>query len=203
MPRLETPSETVRFGAFELNLRARELRRNGILVKLSGQPFEILALLLERPGDVVTRKELQERLWPADTFVDFEHGMNNAIKKLRTALGDDAEHPRYVETLARVGYRFIAPAERVSSVEYRRAGEAPGGHATQPADRSSAEGSTVPPGENAATERRHGWPVRRLGLGVAVASAVLLQLLRDLESIVRAWRGRRWGSRVRWWLPIS
>jgi DNA-binding winged helix-turn-helix (wHTH) protein len=148
MPRLETPSETVRFGAVELNLRARELRRNGILVKLSGQPFEILALLLERPGDVVMRKELQNRLWPADTFVDFEHGMNNAIKKLRTALGDDAEHPLYVETLARVGYRFVAPAERMASGEYPRGGEA-----------------TSPPGATSAAEPAaggaHGCLVRR------------------------------------------
>jgi DNA-binding winged helix-turn-helix (wHTH) protein len=151
---------------------------------LSGQPFEILAILLERTGDVVTRKELQERLWPADTFVDFEHGMNNAIKKLRTALGDAAHHPLYVETPARVGYRFIAPAERV---QYPRRGEATGGpgatSAAESADRSSAEGAekTVPPSERTATEPRHAWPVRRLGLGVAIAATLLLAGLAGFE----------------------
>lgn len=98
-----------RFGVFEVNLHARELRKQGTRVKLSGHAFEILTLLLERPGDIVTREQLRARLWPADTFVDFEHGLNTAIKKLRATLGDSPESPRYIETLPRVGYRFIAP----------------------------------------------------------------------------------------------
>jgi TolB-like protein/DNA-binding winged helix-turn-helix (wHTH) protein len=101
--------EKVRFDAFVLDLRAGELRKHGIRIKLQDQPFQILQILLEHPADVVTRDELQQRLWPADTFVDFEHGLYNAIQRLREALGDSAETPRYIETLSRRGYRFIAP----------------------------------------------------------------------------------------------
>jgi len=98
-----------RFGVFELDLRAAELRRNGIRVKLQEQPFQILAELVERPGQVVTREELRNRLWPADTYVDFDHSLNAAIRRLRDALGDSAENPTFVETVARRGYRFLAP----------------------------------------------------------------------------------------------
>ena len=98
-----------RFGVFEINTTARELRKHGVKVRLSGQPFMILEILLERPGQVVTREELQKRIWQEDTFVDFEQGLNGAVKKLRDALGDGAETPRYIETLPKIGYRFIAP----------------------------------------------------------------------------------------------
>ena len=109
---LERPAPTVkRFGTFEVDLRARELRKGGIRIRLQDQPFEILALLLEHPGEVVTREELRQRLWPQGTFVDFEHSLNAAIKRLRAALGDDADNPRFVETLHRRGYRFIAAVE--------------------------------------------------------------------------------------------
>lgn len=101
----------VRFGTFEADLRSGELRRNGARVRLQEQPLQVLAMLLERPGEVVTREELHGRLWSSDTFVDFDHGLNAAIKRLRDALGDSAENPRFVETLARRGYRFIAPVE--------------------------------------------------------------------------------------------
>src|SRR5882724_3507899 len=97
-----------KFGTFEIDLRARELRKGGIRVRLQDQPFEILAMMLDRPGEVVTREELRQRLWPAGTFVDFEHSLNAAVKRLRAALGDDADNPRFVETLPRRGYRFIA-----------------------------------------------------------------------------------------------
>jgi Tol biopolymer transport system component/DNA-binding winged helix-turn-helix (wHTH) protein len=99
----------VRFSIFEVDLRAGELRRNGTKVRLQEQPFQVLAMLLERPGEILTREELRGRLWPADTFVDFDHGLNAAVKRLRDALGDSAENPRFVETLARRGYRFLAP----------------------------------------------------------------------------------------------
>jgi DNA-binding winged helix-turn-helix (wHTH) protein/Tol biopolymer transport system component len=99
----------MRFGIFEIDPRAGELRRNGIKVKLQEQPFQVLAMLLERPGELVGREELQRRLWPADTFVDFDHSLNAAVKRLRDALGDSADNPRFVETLARRGYRFVAP----------------------------------------------------------------------------------------------
>ena len=97
-----------RFGVFELDLRTGELRKHGLRVRLQEQPFQLLALLLEHPGEVVTREELQKKLWPADTFVDFDHGLNKAISKIREALGDSAESPRFVETVARRGYRFLA-----------------------------------------------------------------------------------------------
>jgi len=100
-----------RFGAFEVDPRSGELYKHGIRLKLQDQPFQILALLLEHPGDVVTREELRQKLWPADTFVDFDTGLNSAIKKLRDVLADSAEEPRYVETLPRRGYRFIAHVE--------------------------------------------------------------------------------------------
>ena len=110
---MQAPVQTgrVRFGAFEVDLRSGELRKHGLRVKLQVQPFQILALLLERPGEVVTREELRGRLWPADTFVDFDVGLNTAIKRLRDALCDTAESPRYIETVPKRGYRFIATVE--------------------------------------------------------------------------------------------
>jgi TolB-like protein/DNA-binding winged helix-turn-helix (wHTH) protein/Tfp pilus assembly protein PilF len=104
-----------RFGSFEMDLRAGELRKHGVRIRLQAQPFQILGMLLERPGDVVTREELRQALWPGDTFVDFDHGLNNAINRLREALGDSAESPRFLETLPRRGYRFIAAVEGVPS----------------------------------------------------------------------------------------
>src|SRR5437660_10841006 len=99
----------VRFGNFEIDVRAGELRRNGVKLKLQEQPFQILCMLVERPGEVVTREELRNRLWSADTFVDFDHSLNAAIKRLRVALGESADAPVFIETMARRGYRFIAP----------------------------------------------------------------------------------------------
>lgn len=100
-----------RFGVFQLDVPAGELRKNGVKLKLQDQPFKVLCLLLERPGDLVSREEIRKRLWPADTFVDFDHGLNAAIKRLRDALGESADTPVFIETLARRGYRFIAPVE--------------------------------------------------------------------------------------------
>ena len=107
-------SRIVRFGVFELDLKAGELRRSGLKVKLQEQPLQVLTALLENPGEVVTREELREKLWPADTFVDFDHGLNAAIKRLRDALGESAETPIFVETVSRRGYRFIASVVRDS-----------------------------------------------------------------------------------------
>lgn len=103
------PPQVVRFGPFELDPQAGELRRNGRKVRLDGQPFTILVMLLERPGQVVTREEVKQKLWPADTFVDFEHSINVAVQRLREALQDSASAPRFIETLPRRGYRFIYP----------------------------------------------------------------------------------------------
>src|SRR5487761_102296 len=103
---------TFRFGFFSANPASRELLKLGAKVKLQEQPFQVLAALLERPGEVVTREDLRQRIWPADTFVDFERGLNKAVNRLREALGDSAENPSFIETLPRHGYRFIAPVSR-------------------------------------------------------------------------------------------
>lgn len=102
-------TSSARFGLFELDRRSGELVNQGRRIRLQDQPLQILALLLEHPGEVVTREEIKHRLWPSDTFVDFDHSLNAAMTRLREALGDDADHPVYVETLPRHGYRFIAP----------------------------------------------------------------------------------------------
>src|SRR6476469_5154029 len=106
----------VRFGTFEVDLASGEVRKSGLKLKLTDQPFQVLAILLERPGEVVTREELQKRLWP-DTFVDVDHNLNTAINKIREVLGDSAENPRFVETLPRRGYRFVAPVEGTQTTE--------------------------------------------------------------------------------------
>ena len=105
----------LRFGIFELEPRTGELRKHGVKIRLQGKPLQVLLALVERPGEVVTREELQHRLWTSDVFVDFENGLNTAANRLRIALGDSADHPRYIETLARTGYRFIAPLEVVEA----------------------------------------------------------------------------------------
>jgi DNA-binding winged helix-turn-helix (wHTH) protein len=102
----QTP-RVFRFGVFEVDPREGELRKSGLRIRLQDQPFQVLVMLLEHPGEIVTREELQRRLWPADTFVDFDHSLNSAIKKLREALQDQAENPRFVETVPKRGYRFI------------------------------------------------------------------------------------------------
>jgi cholera toxin transcriptional activator len=101
----------VSFGAFEADLVSGELRKNGLRIRLQEKPFQVLSLLLERAGQMVTREELRDRLWPSDTFVDFDHGLNTAVNKLREALNDTAANPRFVQTVARRGYRFIAPVQ--------------------------------------------------------------------------------------------
>jgi DNA-binding winged helix-turn-helix (wHTH) protein len=128
----------LRFDAYHVDLRTGELRKHGQKVRLAGRPFQILALLLEQPGELLTRKELQDRLWPADTFVDFEHGVNAAIQTLRRALCDSHKKPRFIETLPRRGYRFIAAVEPVES--------SPGATVAPPVDhkRRSAAASPRP-----------------------------------------------------------
>ena len=110
------PSESqLRFDAYHVDLHTGELRKHGRKIRLAGRPFQILALLLEQPGELLTRKQLQARLWPADTFVDFEHGVNAAIQTLRRALCDSHKKPRFIETLPRRGYRFIGAVETIES----------------------------------------------------------------------------------------
>jgi DNA-binding winged helix-turn-helix (wHTH) protein len=116
VPPANDAAKIVRFGVFEVDLTAGELRKSGSKVRLQEQPFQLLAYLLTRSGEVVTRDELREKLWPADTFVDFDHSLNTAVNKVREALGDSASSPRFVETLARRGYRFLGPVNRVGVV---------------------------------------------------------------------------------------
>src|SRR5579864_661549 len=147
---------TRRFGVFELDLRAGELRRNGIKVKLQDQPFQVLTELLERPGEVVTREELRNRLWPGDTYVDFDHSLNAAVRRLRDTLGDSAENPTFVETVARRGYRFLAPVS---------VGPMNGDRATE------RESATVVP---ISAPRRHHWWIAG---AVAAVTLVLIGLV--------------------------
>src|ERR1700692_454676 len=112
---LEAPPPTIlRFGVFEMDARAGELRKHGVRIKLQGQPFHVLTLLLQRPGEVVSREKLRSQIWQSDTFVDFDNGLNTSINKLREALGDSADNPRFIETLPRHGYRFIAAVTKVN-----------------------------------------------------------------------------------------
>jgi TolB-like protein/DNA-binding winged helix-turn-helix (wHTH) protein/Tfp pilus assembly protein PilF len=136
----------LRFGVFELDLRTGELRKHGLRIRFQEQPFQVLATLLEHPGDVVTREELQKKLWPADTFVDFDHGLNKAINKIRDALGDSSDSPRFVETVARRGYRFLAEvktadAAPISTTEPTLAA----GLAAQVRDRTDLAGELAAP----------------------------------------------------------
>src|ERR1051326_5223266 len=127
MPRVSSPGPTVRlFGSFEINLQTNELRKNGMRLRLSGQPSQVLAVLIEHAGELVTREELHSTLWKADTFVDFDHGLNNAVARIREVLDDSSGTPRYVETIPRRGYRFIAPLADVQP-------SIPVGLATEPA----------------------------------------------------------------------
>ena len=119
-PQASTAGRIYRFGVFEVNPAAGELRKSGVRIRLQEQPFQVLLSLLERAGGVVTREELRQKLWPADTFVDFDHSLNTAVNKLREALGDSAANPRYIETLSRRGYRFLAVVE---PLETRRPAE--------------------------------------------------------------------------------
>ncbi len=129
-----------RFGVFEVDAATGELRRQGLRVKLNTQPFQVLLMLLDRPGQLLTREEISRELWPDGTFVDYEHGVNSAINRIREALGDTAASPRFLETLARRGYRFIAPVELMIAGENRSSSvtEAP----ARPEDDSSSSGSS-------------------------------------------------------------
>ena len=188
-PRLQEPlsskNRVVQFGAFELFLDTGELRKHGVRIKLQGKPFQILSALLEEPGRVVTRDELRTRLWPADMFVDFESGLNSAINRLRIALGDSAEHPIYVETMARMGYRFIAPAtstpvhqqaapHQIQEVPKPVLATAAAGPASVVALKPSLQSTRVLPGRSAVAVL--------LGLLVLTAGALLLVLSRAHPS---------------------
>ena len=111
MPADTPPPKGYRFGVFEVDLTTAALRREGLQVRLRGKPFDILVLLLDRPGELISREDLRQRVWSSDTFVDFDHGLNAAMNRLRDAIGDSADNPRFIQTIPRRGYRFIAPVD--------------------------------------------------------------------------------------------
>ncbi len=187
-PRVST---RLRFDGFELDLRAGELRRHGVKLRLRGQPLHVLEILLERAGDVVTREELQSRIWSADTFVDFDHSLHNAIARIREVLGDSAENPRYIETLPRRGYRYIGPLDDENVV-------APGPVVTikpstrdtnEPASRATIGPTNQEPDAGLNLERKRSFPVRNALVVVAL-----------LTLGIAAWTTWRY---VRGELPVS
>jgi TolB-like protein/DNA-binding winged helix-turn-helix (wHTH) protein len=166
-------STQIRFGEFEVNLRAGEIRKRGIKLKIAEQPFQVLAALLEKPGEVVTREELRQKLWPDGTFVDFDHGLTKAVNRIRDVLGDSAESPRYVETLPRRGYRFVGVTDMVNGSG--SAGE------TASAVAGTAQASLAIETQAALARNR-----RRLALAMAVGAVVLLA--------AGLWLSRQWNG---------
>jgi TolB-like protein/DNA-binding winged helix-turn-helix (wHTH) protein/Flp pilus assembly protein TadD len=143
MPTQAPVARMLRFDSFELDLRAGELRKRGVRLRLQGQPLQVLATLLSHPGDLVTREELRAQIWPVDTFVDFDHSLHNAIARLREVLGDSAETPRYIETLPRRGYRFIAPVEGLPTAALERSEQSTRATEVQPPVKQSKIRSAV------------------------------------------------------------
>jgi TolB-like protein/DNA-binding winged helix-turn-helix (wHTH) protein/Flp pilus assembly protein TadD len=167
----------LRFGVFELDLRAGELRKHGLRVRLQEQPFRVLEMLLEHSGEVVTREQLQKRLWPADTFVDFDHGLNKAVNKIREALGDSAESPRFVETVSRRGYRFLVEVKDADAAPVRSPELAVPPQQPQPApeapDRPDSPGKVA---EVKSLSLSHTWKIAVLVLLLAAASLAIWKL---------------------------
>ena len=179
-----TNAGRVKFGPFEADLHTHEIWKLGVKIKLIGQPFEVLAILISKPGELVTREELRERLWPGDTFVDFDHGLNAAVNKLREALSDSVETPRYVETLPRRGYRFIArvakPGEDLNQL----------GPVETPNTVSSAERAEQPkaaePARTPALDLQNGKPRRWLAYLVGTVAGLAFVVV-----LMSAWLLRR------------
>src|SRR3989442_15455861 len=168
---------SARFGRFEVDLRAGELLKQGRRIRLQDQPLQILAMLLERPGQMVARDELQKRLWPAASFGDFDHGLNNAINRLREALGDSAENPRYIETIPRRGYRFVATVESVTAAA---SDDSLVGQPTGLADRVTV--TTAPDSDAVRVPWRSSTVVRYGIMGLLAVGVLLLN--------AGGWRGR-------------
>lgn len=136
----ENPPRLYRFGTFEADAATGELRRQGLRVRINAQPFQVLLMFLQQPGELLGREEIARRLWPDGTFVDYEHGVNSAVNRIREALGDSAANPRFIETLARRGYRFIAPVERVGASNPLVSTPSTEASTTEPQDESSEGG---------------------------------------------------------------
>ena len=200
------PAQALRFGDFEADLQAGQLRKHGLRIRLQEQPFQILAMMLDHPGGVVTREQLRQRLWPGNTFVDFEHGLNNAINRLREALNDSAEAPRFIETLPRRGYRFIAPVNELEprhgapmqAVQRSEAWEGAGAGPVPPVAPDGAgstqQGHPQPvsvPRIESTIRVPHEMPKRR---GLALLGTSLAALAAFVFSLnVRGWRERLLG----------
>lgn len=196
---MPVPGPIFRFDQYEADTRSGELRRNGERLRIQEQPFQVLVALMELAGDVVTREDLRQRLWPSDTFVDFDHGLNTTINKLREVLGDSASNPRYIETLPRRGYRFLARVEVVSAEPAPLAAadpEAPTGEipATVLAEARQKAASTPAP------------PVHRelpeISRTRSTALFVLLQLMYLVFYIVALWRLDEAGWRAHRYLGV-
>jgi TolB-like protein/DNA-binding winged helix-turn-helix (wHTH) protein/Tfp pilus assembly protein PilF len=176
MEKTDRSPKNVRFGVYEADLEAGELRKHGLRLKLPEQPFQILSMLLARPGEIVSRELLRERLWPSDTFVDFDHGLNNAVMRLREVLGDSSDHPRFIETLPRRGYRFIAPVDHKS--------ESANGTATVEGGAGAAAAGVAEMGQKAApatsvrpTQGRFSIPRIALLAAAVLAGSVLISAI--------------------------
>ena len=176
-PEPNASARIVRFGTFEADLNARELRKGGVKIKVHGQPFEVLTLLLARRGEIVPREELRQKLWPMDTFVDFDHGVNTAINRLREALGDSAENPRFIETVPRRGYRFVAPLEMRNSAD---------SGATVLGSETSSSGAIRT--KEKATSPSYG--IRAKVLASAVVAAIALLVIISMTSVRKPWLHR-------------
>lgn len=175
----ERLTKSARFGLFEVDLVSGELRKDGTRIRLQEQPFRVLAMLLERPGEMVTREEMRSQLWPGDTFVDFDHGLNTAVNKLREALGDAAANPRFVQTVARRGYRFIAPVQQ-------------NGVSESPAAVGNAEPASHKPAEETGADRLHPElevPVPRRGLTRGLFILIQVMYLTFYVAALFRWQG--------------
>jgi len=175
MPTPAPPSRAVRFGAFEADLSSGELRKHGLRIKLQDQPFQILVMLLDRPGEVLTREELHQKLWPTDTFVDFDHGLNNAINRLRDALNDSAETPRFIETLPRRGYRFIGQVDNSAAAPTQMVFSATSDAAPE-ASRATLEANALAEVSSLAKAPRRIEKLWLAAAGVGIAAALILWL---------------------------
>jgi cholera toxin transcriptional activator len=162
-----------RFGLYEADARSGELRKNGVKLKVQGQPFEVLVALLERSNEVVTREELRQRLWPSDTFVDFDHSLNTAINKLRDLLDDRASNPRFIETLPKRGYRFLAPVQ----TQETGASETPGGKIDGFSSNAGTPAASAPPRADVTAAPAHELPRINRTLGRALFAAFQIMYL--------------------------
>jgi TolB-like protein/DNA-binding winged helix-turn-helix (wHTH) protein len=167
-------ARVVRFGVFEVDLRAGELRKHGFRIKLAEQPFQVLAMLLEHPGETVTREELRARLWQGDTFVDFDHGLNNAVMRVREVLLDSSDHPRYIETLPRRGYRFVAPVEGAHSQLSAHGHDLASAAQLLPDSATQSVPGTKIPADTSPVGNWFTRPVGRVAAGLLLAMAVAL-----------------------------